>query len=94
VVIKICKFAHELNNALTIISGQAELLKSEARGNERVAAHVAELQGAVRRAAEIIDTCQCAVAYREYVARAGESGPAGPPEIELTDTVPTVEVHE
>jgi len=94
VVIKICKFAHELNNALTIINGHAELLKNEVRGNERVAAHVAELQGAVRHAAEIIDSCQCAVAYSEYVARAGASGPAGPSELELTETVPTAEAHK
>ncbi len=93
-VVKICKFAHELNNALMIISGQAELLKNEARGDESVAAHVAELLAAVRRAAEIIDTCQCAVAYSEYVAREGASGPAGPSQIELTETVPTAEAHK
>ena len=93
-VTRICKFAHELNNSLTIINGHAELLKNELRGNERVAPHIAAVQEAVRHAAEIIDSCQCAVAYSEYVARAGESESAGPPEIELTSTVPTAEVHK
>lgn len=94
VMTRICKFAHELNNSLTIINGHAELLKNELRGNEKVSFHIDAVQEAVRHAAEIIDSCQCAVAYSEYVARAGESGSAGPSEIELRETVRTAAAHK
>jgi signal transduction histidine kinase len=71
--IKLCKFAHELNNSLTIISGHAELLRTEFSVDELISAHATAIQQAVRHAAEIIDSCQCALAHMEYMdkARAG-----------------------
>ena len=70
--IRLCKCAHELNNSLTIIHGHAEMLSGEFSHNEMIASHVTAIHEAVRHAAEIIDNCQCALAYREYVDRARE----------------------
>jgi signal transduction histidine kinase len=83
--IKLCKFAHELNNSLTIINGHAEMLRTEFSGEELISAHVTAIQQAVRHAAELIDSCQCALADMEYMdkarTRAGHYSPLEMPKI-------------
>jgi signal transduction histidine kinase len=74
VAIKLCQFAHELNNSLTIINGHAELLRAEFSVDELISAHVTAIQQAVRRAAELIDSCQCALADLEYMDKARTRG--------------------
>ena len=64
-----CKLAHDLNNSFAVISGHIDFLSDTCPPDPEIAAHLGAIREALKRAANLVHDCQCAMAFDDYMTK-------------------------